>query len=54
MTRAFTTTAVATRNIRATSLFTDYRIQSNAGNQITVSLSSEALLNALRSPAGQR
>ncbi|KAF7789756.1 hypothetical protein EIP86_000702 [Pleurotus ostreatoroseus] len=40
-------------NIRATSLFTDYRIQSNAGNQITVSLSSEALLNALRSPAGQ-
>lgn len=35
------------------SLFVDYRIQSNANNQITVTLSSEALLAALRSAAGQ-
>ena len=31
------------------SIFVDYRIQSNASNEITVALSSEALLGALRS-----
>lgn len=35
--------------IRSTSLFAEYRIQSNADNQITLTLSSEALLAVLRS-----
>ncbi|KAN0092609.1 Checkpoint protein Hus1/Mec3 [Tylopilus felleus] len=35
--------------IKVDSLFTNYRIQSNAENKITVSLSTEALLSALRS-----
>lgn len=35
--------------VKVESLFTDYRIQSNAENRITVSLSTEALLSALRS-----
>ncbi|KAF8553883.1 cell cycle checkpoint [Imleria badia] len=35
--------------VKVESLFTDYRIQSNAENKITVSLSTEALLSALRS-----
>ncbi|KAI8980619.1 cell cycle checkpoint [Trametes punicea] len=38
--------------IKVSSLFTDYRIQSNSNNEITISLSSEALLAALRSAAG--
>lgn len=37
------------RQIKVESIFTAYRIQSNANNQITLSLSSEALLAALRS-----
>ena len=37
------------RQIKIESIFTAYRIQSNANNQITLSLSSEALLAALRS-----
>lgn len=41
------------RQVRVSSLFVDYRIQSNAGNQITVILSSEALLAALRSSSAQ-
>ncbi|KAJ7593722.1 checkpoint protein Hus1/Mec3 [Mycena floridula] len=35
--------------IKITSLFTAYRIQSNAANEITMALSSEALLAALKS-----
>ncbi|KAI0926322.1 hypothetical protein AcW1_008532 [Taiwanofungus camphoratus] len=35
--------------IKVPSLFTDYRIQSNANNEITLTLSSEALVAALRS-----
>ncbi|TFK32501.1 checkpoint protein Hus1/Mec3 [Crucibulum laeve] len=35
--------------IRVKSIFTNYRIQSNANNEITLALSSEALLAALRS-----
>ncbi|KAF8442188.1 cell cycle checkpoint [Boletus edulis BED1] len=35
--------------VKVESLFTNYRIQSNAENKITVSLSTEALLSALRS-----
>lgn len=35
--------------IKVESIFTAYRIQSNASNEITMSLSSEALLAALRS-----
>ncbi|ETW82603.1 hypothetical protein HETIRDRAFT_57794 [Heterobasidion irregulare TC 32-1] len=35
--------------IRTIALFTDYRIQSNADNQISLLLSTEALLHALRS-----
>ncbi|KAF5326949.1 hypothetical protein D9619_005043 [Psilocybe cf. subviscida] len=35
--------------IKVDSLFTDYRIQSNANNEITMALASEALLGALRS-----
>lgn len=35
--------------VKVDSIFTDYRIQSNANNQITVALSTEALLSALRS-----
>ncbi|KAI0640317.1 cell cycle checkpoint [Trametes polyzona] len=38
--------------IKVSSLFTAYRIQSNNNNEITISLSSEALLAALRSAAG--
>ncbi|KAI0779047.1 cell cycle checkpoint [Trametes elegans] len=38
--------------IKVSSLFTDYRIQSNSNNEITVSLSTEALLAALRSASG--
>ncbi|OSD01125.1 cell cycle checkpoint [Trametes coccinea BRFM310] len=38
--------------IKVPSLFTDYRIQSNSGNEICISLPSEALLAALRSAAG--
>jgi HUS1 checkpoint protein len=37
--------------IKVDSIFTAYRIQSNAENEITVSLSSEALLAALQSAA---
>ncbi|KAF9818764.1 hypothetical protein IEO21_02544 [Rhodonia placenta] len=37
--------------IKVPSLFSNYRIQSNAGNQITLALSTEALLAALRSAA---
>lgn len=37
------------RQIKVDSIFTSYRIQSNASNEITLSLSSEALLAALRS-----
>ncbi|GBE90087.1 Checkpoint protein [Sparassis crispa] len=42
--------------IKVPSLFTDYRIQSNAQNEITLTLSSEALLSALRSasPSGSQ
>ncbi|KAH7884793.1 cell cycle checkpoint [Phlebopus sp. FC_14] len=35
--------------VKVESIFTNYRIQSNANNQITVALSTEALLSALRS-----
>lgn len=35
--------------IKVESLFENYRIQSNANNEITMALSSEALLGALRS-----
>jgi hypothetical protein len=35
--------------IKIDSIFTSYRIQSNASNEITMSLSAEALLAALRS-----
>jgi HUS1 checkpoint protein len=35
--------------IKVNSLFDNYRIQSNANNEITMALSSEALLGALRS-----
>ncbi|KAI9069683.1 cell cycle checkpoint [Trametes sanguinea] len=38
--------------IKVSSLFTDYRIQSNSGNEICISLPSDALLAALRSAAG--
>ncbi|OJT14004.1 Checkpoint protein hus1 [Trametes pubescens] len=38
--------------IKVSSLFTEYRIQSNNNNEITISLSAEALLAALRSAAG--
>ncbi|KAH8118180.1 cell cycle checkpoint [Phellopilus nigrolimitatus] len=38
--------------IKADALFTDYRIQSNAGNAIALLLAPEALLAALRSAAG--
>ncbi|KAG8212922.1 cell cycle checkpoint [Butyriboletus roseoflavus] len=45
-----TPTKVASRSgLKVESLFTNYRIQSNAENKITVSLSTEALLSALRS-----
>ena len=37
------------RQIKVESIFTSYRIQSNASNEITMSLSAEALLAALRS-----
>ena len=37
--------------MRVPSLFTKYRIQSNANNEITVNLYSDALLGALRSAA---
>ncbi|KAH9917269.1 Hus1-like protein-domain-containing protein [Fomitopsis serialis] len=43
--------------IKVTSLFTDYRIQSNANNEIYLSLSTEAMTAALRSaaaPSGQQ
>ncbi|CCL99927.1 uncharacterized protein FIBRA_01952 [Fibroporia radiculosa] len=42
--------------IKARSLFTEYRVESNANNEITMTISTEALLSALRSastPAGQ-
>ncbi|KAH9940824.1 cell cycle checkpoint [Epithele typhae] len=39
-------------SIKASSLFTDYRVQSNSSNEIVITLSSEALLAALRSAAG--
>ncbi|KAG6337104.1 hypothetical protein ID866_1978 [Astraeus odoratus] len=35
--------------VKVDSIFTNYRIQSNANNQITVALSTDALLSALRS-----
>lgn len=35
--------------IKVDSLFTNYRIQSNASNEITLALSAEALLTALKS-----
>ncbi|KAF9477730.1 cell cycle checkpoint [Pholiota conissans] len=37
--------------IKVNSLFNDYRIQSNANNEITMAMSSEALLAALKSPS---
>ncbi|KAJ3560804.1 hypothetical protein NP233_g10592 [Leucocoprinus birnbaumii] len=37
--------------IKVESIFTDYRIQSNSDNEISMALSSEALLAALKSPA---
>ena len=37
------------RQIKVDSLFNNYRIQSNADNEITVALASEALLGALKS-----
>lgn len=37
--------------VKVPSLFVDYRIQSNASNEISLALSSEALLAALRSAA---
>lgn len=37
------------RQVKVQSLFTDYRIQSNSNNEITVLTSPEALLLALRS-----
>ena len=39
------------RQIKVDALFTNYRIQSNANNEITMGLSSEALLGALKSAA---
>ena len=39
--------------VKIPSLFVDYRIQSNANNQITLTLSSEALLTTLRSACSQ-
>lgn len=39
----------STRQIRVISLFTDYRIQSNANNEISLALSTTALSSALRS-----
>jgi HUS1 checkpoint protein len=38
--------------IKTSSLFTEYRIQSNANNEISLVLSTEALASALRSVAG--
>ncbi|KAI0674007.1 cell cycle checkpoint [Trametes maxima] len=38
--------------IKVSSLFTEYRIQSNSNNEIALSVSSDALLAALRSAAG--
>lgn len=37
------------RQVKVDSLFVEYRIQSNTNNQITLSMSSEALLTTLRS-----
>lgn len=42
-------TRFSCRQIKVDSIFTSYRIQSNANNEITVSLSSEALLATLKS-----
>ena len=42
----------ARRQIKVSSIFTDYRIQSNSNNEITVTVFSEALLAVLRSAAG--
>ena len=39
------------RQIKVDALFTNYRIQSNANNEITMGLTSEALLGALKSAA---
>ena len=39
------------RQIKVPSLFEHYRIQSSANNQITLTLSTEALLSTLRSAA---
>lgn len=44
--------SLLSRQIKVSSLFTEYRIQSNNNNEITISLSAEALLAALRSAAG--
>ena len=33
-------------------MFTDYRVQSNSNNEVTITVASEALLAALRSAAG--
>ena len=41
--------AFGSRQVKVQSLFSDYRIQSNSGNEITVLISPEALLLALRS-----
>src|ERR1700733_4446635 len=41
--------SICDRQIKIDSIFTSYRIQSNAANVITVALSSEALLAALKS-----
>ncbi|THH07380.1 hypothetical protein EW145_g3414, partial [Phellinidium pouzarii] len=47
-----TTLYTCQRQIKVDALFTDYRIQSNASNEINLLLSPEALLAALRSAAG--
>ena len=43
------TYAYGSRQVKVQSLFSDYRIQSNANNEITILISPEALLLALRS-----
>ncbi len=40
---------IAARVIKVDSIFTNYRIQSNANNEITMLLTAEALLSALKS-----
>lgn len=51
VTNPFLTRKTRISQIKVASLFTDYRIQSNAENEITLSISPEALLLALKSAA---